>query len=380
MGMEGIVTENNLASLKRTVRSIVKEHVYSIDRNGDQFSQEVTEQLQQKGKQAGLWLMGTKKEWGGAGLSQYSRSVLIEEQVQHRYGLSKPAGLAFGVDLPSFLEKCTPEQVEKYIIPTVQTGNGCFIAVWETFENNNLTQLSCTAKKEQDYWVIDGEKSYVSNVDEADFGVILVNCIDDRNEGKPTLFILEKDDIIKMEETKLMDVQKVNTLSFNNFKLLDSQRVGEVGEGASLINQWLIESKLEIAAKCIGIGQEALKLGIDYAKLRITRGQPLAEFPTIRTMIARSGTELEAARQLVRSAAKKLDEHEKNAATIVSMAKLHATEVASKIVDNVFQIHGGMGFSGDAPLERWYKELRILRLNYVSSETLIEQIARYHIE
>ncbi|HHW37334.1 MAG TPA: acyl-CoA dehydrogenase family protein [Bacillales bacterium] len=377
--MEGIVTESNLSTLKRTVRSLVKDHVYPVDRNGVQFSDEITKELQQKGKQSGLWLMGTKKELGGAGLSFYDRSVLFEEQVQHRFGLSKPAGLAFGNDLPSFLEKCTSEQVDKFIKPAVQSGNGCFVGVWEEIENNNIGQLVTTATKEGDYWVINGEKSYVANVDKANFGVVLAHCIHE-NEVKPTLFIINKDESIIVKDTMLIDVQKVSQLTFNSYKLHDSQRIGDVGEGVSLINQWLTESQLEIAAKCIGIGKKALNLGIDYAKLRITRGKPLAEFPTIRTMIARSATELESARQLVGSAAKKLDEHDRNAFTLVAMAKLHATEVASKIIDNIFQIHGGMGFSGDAPLERWYKELRILRLNYIGSETLIEQIALHYFE
>lgn len=377
--MEGIVTESNLSTLRRTVKSIVKDHVYPIDRNGAPISEEATKQLQERGKQAGLWLMGTKKEWGGAGLSFYNRSVLMEEAVQHRYGIGKPAGQAFGIDLPSFLEKCTEEQVEKYIKPTVQTGNGCFVALWEEVENNYIGQLATTATKEGDYWVVDGEKSYVANVDHADFGVVLVHCLVE-NETKPTLFMIEKDELITVQDTKLMDVQKVSQLIFTSYKLHDSQRVGELGEGEALINQWLTELQLETAAKCIGIGKLALNLGIDYAKLRITRGKPLADFPTIRTMIARSATELEAARQLVRNAAKKLDEHDKSASTSIAMAKLHATEVASKIIDNVFQIHGGLGFSGDAPLERWYKELRILRLNYVSSETLIEKIAFDYFE
>lgn len=377
--MEGIVTENNLSTLKRIVRSIVRDYVYPADRNGGEISEELTKQLQEKAKQTGLWLMGTKKEWGGAGLSYYNLSVLLEEMVQHRYGLCNPAGLAFGNDLPSFFEKCTLEQIEKYIKPAVQTGNGCFVAVWEEFENNDICSLNTTGTKEGNYWIINGEKSYVTNYNEADFGVVLVNCID-KNEVKPTLFIIEKDDTLTVQETKLIDVQKVSQLTFHSYKIHDSQRVGHLGEGASLIKQWLVEKQLETAAKCIGIGQLALQLGVEYTKLRITRGQPLAKFPTIRTMIARSATELESVRQMVRNAAKKLDEHSKNANILIAMAKLHATEVASSIVDRVFQIHGGMGFSGDAPLERWYKQLRILRLNYLSSETLIEHIAQQYFE
>jgi len=382
--MEEMLLSNELNMLRKTVRAFTREFVVPTEKAAgstiEQLSMAVVKELQKKAKERGLWLFGTQSEWGGAGLSYFEQVVILEEVVQHRLGLQHPGAGAFGEDLPNFLSGCSAEQFEKYVKPAIKTGNGCYIALWEPEESNHLDNLTCYAEKKDGKWIIQGKKSCVTHVDRADFGVLLVQCLTENREGKPTLFLLDRDDLIGKREQVLLDVQTSHVLSFEKLELEDTRRIGELGEGIKLLNEWLAISQVLMSARYLGIAKMALKIGIDYASLRITRGKPLSGYPTIRTMMAVSEAELQAARLTVWNAALKMDQKKRDRDHVAQIAKLIASETAAKVVDRVLQIHGGAGFTRDVPLERWYKELRINRLHFQSSETLHESIAAYLLE
>lgn len=383
--MEGLLVEKDLSILKKTVNLFVKEHVAAVEQSHKEYvkelSADVVNSLQEKARAVGLKALGVKKAWGGAGLSLLARTVIYEEASQHRLGLYHPAGDAFGEELPRFLEKCTQEQIETYVKPAVQQGTGCFIALWEEQEDNHIEKLTSTAVKNGDEWVINGQKSYLQKMEQSSFGVILVNCLNKEGEGevKPTLFILEKGDPFEIKEKLLIDVQNTHDLIFKDVHIQDNRRIGAVGEGAQLMKHWLIESQILLGARCLGISEKALQYAKDYTKLRITRGKPLAEFPSIRTMIANGVMNLKAARLMVQEAARKVDNGEIDGAIDAKIAKLFAVDTAAKIIDDTFQIHGGAGFAGDLPIERWYKEIRLARLDIQKKETVLEEIARIHL-
>lgn len=375
--------DDHLDILKRTIKLFVKEQVAAVEQGQKDYikelSPEVVSSLQEKASTAGLRALGAKKEWGGAGLSLYERSVLYEEASQHRLGLYHPAGDAFGEELPSFLEECTQEQIHSYVKPAVQQGKGCFLAVWEEHEDNHLDRITCTAEKDRDEWVINGHKSYIQKMDQSSFGVVLVNCIDESGNVKPTIFIVEKDDHFEKRETTLIDVQKSHELFFKDFRIHDRRRIGKVGEGAELVTKWLTESQVLLAARSLGVATKALEYAKEYAKIRITRGQPLVEFPSIRSMFGNGIMNLQAARLLVQDAAKKVDQGEKDARIAAQMAKVFGVETAAKMIDDALQIHGGAGFAGDLPIERWYKEIRLAKLDLQKKETIIEEIAGLYL-
>ena len=381
--MEEQLAEKDLDLLKKTVQSFVAEKVAPLEQSQKEyvrkFSKDTVASLQEKARAAGLKSLGAKKEWGGAELSLYDRTMIYEEAAQHRLGFYHPAGDAFGEELPSFLEKCTQGQIEKYVIPAIEQGKGCFIALWEEHEDNYIEKLTCQAVKKGNGWLINGTKAYIQKMEQAGFGVILVNCLDDNGEKQPTLFILEADEASEIKEMVLIDVQKMHDLVFDEVLVDESRRIGAVGEGEELIEQWLTESQILLGARCLGISARALQYAKDYGKIRVTRGKPLAEFPTIRTMIANGIVNLEAARLMVYEAAKKVDQGASDAASSAKMAKLFATDTAAKVIDDTLQIYGGAGFAGDFPMERWYKEIRLARVDLQKKETIIEDIARNYL-
>ncbi|MFF2288904.1 acyl-CoA dehydrogenase family protein [Peribacillus butanolivorans] len=374
--MENLIDQENLASIQSTVRSFVKQYVIPLESSGKKIGTEEMKQLKVKAKELKYWSIGSKKEWGGAGLSIVDRVLIMEEAAQHRNGFSSPALGAFGEDLPSFFEHSTEYQLDNYIKPAVRSGKGCYIAIWEPENNQDIRNLKATAVKHEGDWIIQGKKAYISRFDAADFGVVLVNYMEGGNL-KPTLFLLDKADSIEKEKVRLIDVQDVHHIILKDVRIPDDRRIGEVGEGIDLLKNWLIESQIMLAARCLGIGEKAKQLAVEYSSIRVTRGQPLSGFSTIRSLLARSETELQAARLLIRDAAVKLNTDSSGAGQAAQMAKLFATEAASKAIDNSLQIHGGVGYAGDEPLEQWYKEIRISRVIEGKSETLIKRIASH---
>jgi acyl-CoA dehydrogenase len=378
-GLTELLVEKEIEMLKRTIQGLVRDHVTPAELSPGKYLKElpseVVEQLQIAARKSGLQALGAKKEWGGAELSLVVRASLLEEAAQHRLGLYHPAADAFGGEFPSFLEKCSKEQIEGYVKPAIKQGKGCYMAVWEEQEDNILENLSTSAVKDADEWVINGKKAYVQNMNQSAFGVILVNCQSEDGIEQPTLFLLDQEEFFVKTETVLIDVQTTHNLQFDYFRIHDNRRIGAIGEGNILVKQWLAEVQIELAAKSIGIAVKAIEYGKQYAKLRITRGQPLAEFPSIRTMLSKAVMHIHAARLMVRDAATKVDNREHDAHLSAQMAKLLAIDTAAKIIDDVLQIHGGAGFAGDLPIERWYKEIRIARMNLQKAETIIDHVA-----
>ncbi|CAH2715162.1 putative acyl-CoA dehydrogenase fadE25 [Neobacillus rhizosphaerae] len=378
--MKEVLMESELSILKNTVKSFVIENVIPAEQSQKGYVKEMSEievtSIQQKAKEAGLNALGAKKDWGGAGLPLYARTIIYEEAAQHRLGFYHPAVDGFGAELPSLLENCSPRQIAEYVIPAVSQGKGCFIALWEEHEDNQIDNLTCHAVSNGDEWIINGHKSYIQKMDQSGFGIILVNCKKENDTQKPTIFILELNDSFEKKDTVLIDVQKNYNITFNDFRIKDNRRIGKVGEGANLMKEWLAESQILLSARCLGISIKALDYAQAYAKMRITRGKTLSEFPSIRTMIANGFVNLNAARLMVHDAANKIDNGKKDGIIAAQMAKLFATETAAKIIDDCLQIHGGAGFAGDLPIERWYKEIRLARLDLLKKETIIENIAR----
>lgn len=375
--MSDLLVGKDIDLLKKTVRSFLNQHILPTEQyKGQSFTKPSDKEgLRKKAQELGLWALYVKKEWGGAGLSLFEMVQIIEEASQHRYGLANPVNGAFGSELPTFLGNCTDEQVEQFIKPSIINGKSCYSAIWEEEEDVKLDNLTFKAVQQGENWILNGKKAFVSNVDDAGFGVILVHCYSNEGEKQPTLFLLDKDDDIKKEESRLVDVEGTHHLVFNDFVISDNRRIGKIGEGLNMLRDWIAEAQVLLSARCIGVGATAIELAKKYASVRVTRGKTLSEFPSVRSMIAQSFVDLQAARLMVNDAAKKVEEKENGYERAAAMAKVVATENVSKIVDKALQIHGGSGFSGDLPIERWYKEIRIARIKWVKNDIIIDNVA-----
>jgi acyl-CoA dehydrogenase len=379
--MEETLIYEELALIRSTVKRFVEKEVVKLELDVGSLAEELPSErvalLKAKGKQMGLWMMGAKNEWGGAELDLFSRVVLMEEMAQHRFGLLNPAAGAFGRELPGFLKRVNnPTLLDEFINPAVVSGNGCFLALGEQAGGFGYDQLSVTAVKAGSQWKLNGVKKYVPNVEEADFGIVLANCIESEQEEayRPTLFIVPKNLVSYKEMNMLKDI-KTYDITFEHTMLSDEMRIGDVGNGLDFVQVWLDEEQLLMSARCLGIAKKAIMLTIDWVLDRTVFGKKLAERPVTQGMLADSEIELNAARFMVWNAAKKITDGSAQEVD-AGMAKAFATETAFRIIDRCVQIHGGMGVAQELPLERWYRELRIARLELMSTDAIKEKVAQ----
>jgi acyl-CoA dehydrogenase len=258
---------------------------------------------------------------------------------------------------------------EKMIKPAVDSGAGCFLAV--DGSSNFIAR-----REGNNGWVISGRQRFVGNADKAAVGLIWAKMDGSEDTG---LFLVENDKRIRSEPIVVM-----RTIRLFNVSLEDYQAPTDsyLGNGKELVEELLQELQILLAARCLGIAQEALRLGTEYATQRETFGKLLEKREAIQDMVADSVVALESARLLTWATAKKqsLDEA---SADEVAMAKLNATETAFRIVDQMIQIHGGMGITQEVALERWYRELRLTRIQLVPSEIIRQRLAvanfqKYH--
>jgi acyl-CoA dehydrogenase len=356
--------------MRTTVRRFIQNDVIPIEQKIGALAAEVPGEyivsLQEKAKQMGFWQMWALPEWGGAGLDIFSRTVVMEEASRHRFGLMSPALNAFGKEIPSTLAKSESPLIAKLIKPAVGSGAGCFLAV--DGSSNFIAK-----RKGNNGWEISGSQRFVANADKAAVGLVWAKIEGSEDTG---LFLLENSHRIKSEPVLVM-----RTLRLFNVSLEDYQAPvnSYLGKGKEMVGEILQELQILLAAGCLGIAQEALRLGTEYATQRETFGKLLEKREAIQDMVVDSAVALESSRLLTWAVAKKQSLGEASADE-VAMAKLNATETAFRIVDQMIQIHGGMGITQEVVLERWYRELRLTRIQLVPSEIIRQRLALRNFE
>jgi acyl-CoA dehydrogenase len=232
------------------------------------------------------------------------------------------------------------------------------------------------AVKDGDHWVLNGEKIFITNGNEADFAMVF--AVTDKEKGADggvTCFLVDRDMGWRSEYIHTMGEWGPASLIFENVRVPEENILGELGKGFALGMKWIGQGRWVIPARAVGAAERLLQMGIDYAKTRVTFGKPIAERQAIQWMIADSAVEIEATKWIVLRAAwmaeKGLDARHQS-----SMAKLHGAIMANQVVDRVLQIHGGMGYTKELPIERWYREARLWRIFEGTDEIQRRTIAR----
>jgi alkylation response protein AidB-like acyl-CoA dehydrogenase len=327
-------------------------------------------ELQDKAKAAGFFGVLTPQEYGGMGLGALM-TALLEAELGRTF-----VPFRFGGYADNILFHGNEEQKQRYLLPTISGERVSCFAITEPGAGSDAKAIRTSARKEGGEWVINGEKTFITQGNEADF--VMVFAVTDKEKGADggvTCFLVDRDMGWKSEPIPTMGQWGPAALVFDNVRVPEENVLGEVGRGFNLAMQWIGQGRYLLPARALGSCERLVEMAIEQAKTRVTFGQPIAEYQAIQWMIADSAVEIEALRWLVLHAAWLVDQGA-DSRQAQSMAKLYGGIKANEIVDRVLQIHGGMGYTRELPIERWYRELRLLRIYEGTDEIQRRTIAR----
>jgi acyl-CoA dehydrogenase len=329
-------------------------------------------ELERKGRDLGFWALDVPTEHGGAGLGQLAMCVIHEELYR------SPMLFEFGGYVEPALYLCNDKQKEKYFHPIIRGEKKSCYAFTEPGTGSDLARVQTRAVKKGDRWIINGSKTFISHVERADF--IMLFAATDPGKGSKglTCFLVDKNTPglhISNPIPTMGDDWDPYTLTFEDCEVPDENVLGEVNKGFIVADEQLTHGRLKIAAFNVGVAQRCLEMAVGYSKERITFGQPIASRQAIQWMLADSEVELMAARLLVYQAAWMADSNHRirNEAFV---AKLYATEMAQRVSDRALQIHGGMGYTREVPIQSFYRQVRVWRIGHGTSEIHRMMIAR----
>jgi alkylation response protein AidB-like acyl-CoA dehydrogenase len=341
------------------------------ERKGDRaLTREEMQDLQDKARRAGFWGVLTPEEYGGMGLGAVM-AALMEVELGRSF-----IPFRFGGYADNILFHANDEQRERYLRPTIEGERRSCFAITEPGAGSDAKAIRTSARQDGSDWVINGEKTFITGGHEADFALVFAVTDKERGaDGGVTCFIVDRDMGWRSEPIDTMGEWGPAALVLDEVRVPGSSVLGEVGQGFALAMQWIGQGRYLLPARALGACERLVEMALEQANNRVTFGQPLAERQAIQWMVADSAVEIEALRWLVLHAAWLVDQGA-DSRHAQSMAKLYGGLKANEIVDRVLQIHGGMGYTRELPVERWYRELRLLRIYEGTDEIQRRTIAR----
>jgi alkylation response protein AidB-like acyl-CoA dehydrogenase len=332
-------------------------------------------------KMGELGLMGltAPAEYGGVGADTVSYVLAIEEisKVCASHGVIMSVNNSL---VNHGIQKFgTEEQKQRFLVPLASGQAIGAYSLTEPQSGSDAANMRTVAVREGDEYVLNGRKSWVTSGPVADYIVTFVTT--DPSAGtKATMAVIAEGGRPGMERGKKepkLGIRASGTceLYFENYRIPVTNRLGDEGTGFKFAMTILDAGRIGIASQALGIAQAAYEASVAYAKERRAFGQAIAEFQGLQFMLADMATRIHAARLLTLRAAIQKDRGERYTAA-ASMAKLYASETASWVADKAVQIHGGMGYSKECPVERYFRDARICQIYEGTSEIQRLVIAR----
>ncbi len=356
--------------LQRTVREFadaeVKPHARELDETGH-FPHETF----RKAAELGLTGVAIPESEGGAGMDYICYGIMIEEIARVCASTSVVLSVQNSLYCDPIHRFGTDEQKKKFLVPFARGEKiGCY-ALTEPQAGSNAAALTTKAVLDGDRYIVNGTKAWITNGGVADAALVYVNTNPERGEKGITALVIEKETRgfkVGKEEKKLgIHATACTELSFTDCEIPVANRIGNEGEGYRVALSTLDGGRIGIGAQATGIAQGAFEAALAYSKERQAFGHPISDFQAIQFMLADMSTEIDAARLLVRKAAWKHDSGQRYSME-ASIAKLFASEMATRVTHKAIQIHGGNGYSSEYPVERAYRDARITEIYEGTSE------------
>ncbi len=362
----------------QTAREFAKQHILPHVMEWDESQHFPVDVFKAMGK---LGLMGVlvPEAYGGTGLSYFEYVAIIQE-------IAKVCG-SVGLSLVAHNSLCTghilafgnEEQKKKYL-PKLASAE--WIGAWGLTEANtgsDAGNMKTTAVRDGEDWLLNGTKNWITHGKSGDIAVVIARTGEPRTKDNATAFIVEKGTpgfSGGKKENKLgMRASETAEMVFDNCRIPDANRLGEIGAGFKQSMKVLDGGRISVAALSLGIAKGALDAALKYSKERHQFDQPISNFQGISFKLADMATEIMAAELLTNQAADMKDKGMKMTKE-AAMAKYYASEVAVRAANEAVQIFGGYGYTKDFPVEKFYRDAKLCTIGEGTSEIQKIVIAR----
>ena len=356
--------------LQQTVREFANTEVKPLARELDETGRFPRETLR-KAAELGLTGIPFPEQYGGAGFDHISYAIAIEEISR----ACASTGVILSVQNSLYCDPIyrfgSEEQKQRLLAPFARGEKiGCY-ALTEPQAGSNAAALATHAVRKGNRYIVNGTKAWITNGGAADAAIVYVNTDPPKGEKGITALVVERGTPgfkVGKEEKKLgINATACVELSFTDCEVPIENRIGNEGEGYKVALSTLDGGRIGIAAQAVGIAQGAFEEALKYSQQRMAFGHPISNFQAIQFMLADMATEIDAARLLARKAAWKQDIGARFSME-ASIAKLFASEMATRVTHKAIQIHGGYGYSREYPVERMYRDARITEIYEGTSE------------
>ncbi|MGE7121635.1 acyl-CoA dehydrogenase family protein [Peribacillus sp. NPDC046944] len=361
---------DDVTLLKQGIREFidneVEPHAMLIEE-----SDEIPESILRKSKEIGLFGLSIPESYGGLGIDMVGKCAILEELGRTHNGYTTVIGGHTGIGGVGIVEMGNDAQKRKYL-PDMASGEriGAF-ALTEPSAGSHATNLKTTAIKRGDKYILNGSKHYITNAPIAD--IFTVMAVTDPSKGAKgiTSFIVEKDfpgfHIGKIEKKMGLHGSHSSEVFFEDCEVPVENVLGDEGQGYVNALKILANGRAGMAARNLGSCDKLLEMSIEFAHMRIQFDKPIFEQQVIQHYLAEMALDTEALRSMTYRVAWMVDQ-KMNIIKEAAMVKLLGSETYNRVADKALQIHGGIGYISEYPIERFYRDARITRIYEGTSE------------
>lgn len=343
--------------LRNTVRSFVDQeimpHIAKWDREGH-FDTSIIEKL------ADLGLMGVciPEKYGGSGMDYNALAIVCEELERGDTAFRTAVSVHTGLNSMSILQWGTEEQKQKYLVPQARGEKVGAFGLTEPAAGSDVAAMQATAVKDGDYYILNGQKTWISLCDVADHFLVFAYTDKSKKHHGISAFIVEREwEGFSSKAIKgKLGIRAGNTgeIFFDNLKVPKENLLGEEGEGFKIAMASLDNGRFTVAAGAVGQIMACMEASVTYCHERETFGKPIGKHQLVQQMIANMEAGLQMSRLLVYRAGELKNAGKRNTRE-TSLAKWQACDFANKAADDAVQIHGAYGFSDEYPVERYLR-------------------------
>jgi acyl-CoA dehydrogenase len=358
--------------IQRMCRDFAAREIRPVSLEYDEKDIEVPWDVWHKAAEIGLTSFMFPEEYGGGGLTDCLTACIVQEELSHGcsgIGNLIPSGGFFAEPV---LVLGTDEQKERWVRPlTTERPPLTALATTEPQSGSDAAGIKTHAKKVDGGYVLNGQKSWISNGGHAEYYVIFATVAPGTGSRGITAFVVEKGDegfswgqpMRKMGQRAIPNVE----LFLEDCFVADDRRLGAEGHGFRGLMETFDRSRVTLASSATGLARAALEYAVGYAKEREQFGQPIASFQAVAFRLADMALKVDASRLLTWRAAKMIDAGQR-ATTEAAMAKLHASEAAMYCTWAAVQTLGGWGYSREYPVEKWMRDAKLEEIEEGTSD------------